>query len=329
MILNFLLPFFKKKTKSLAVANKAINQTNSKIVESFRIPEPTRSLLWTTDEDTEKISSPLSIKMTFDIANQNVHVDDGHNFFGEPSLIWSQLPIKENSELETKPMYYPSYSAISPIHRYQYLKWLTDITQATNLSYVFLYYYGLERHLLVGNFELAFDEILRLLQHHDSLSFKNYASSALITALAYRKKPEYLEKAPFLLEDVDNLSLVLRKMAGINLKPIDLIGLANAVGFRNKRYIKNHPDLFIEKLNDVLNMYQNQHGDILQSLALKTLPKEDAIYFANLSLPDKIRTIPTPQVTKDEGFKDAIYSLLQQAHDEVKIVKKQERANKN
>ena len=79
-------------------------------------------------------------------------------------------------------MYWPSYSAFSPEARYEYLRWLSDITQPTNLSYVFLYFYGLERHLLVGEYDAAVDEIVRLLKAHPKKSFIQYASQSLIIA---------------------------------------------------------------------------------------------------------------------------------------------------
>jgi len=306
---------------SLVVSSRE-QKKETRIIDTLLIPEPTKSLLWITDEDTSKISSPFTIRLTIDNAKRNINVDDGHNFYSEPSLIWSKLPVKQNNNLEDKPMYYPSYSGLSAEHRYQYLKWLTNVTQETNLSYVFLYYYGLERHLLIGNFELAFDEIIRLLRHHKASSFRSYAVRAMIAASAFRKKPEVLNKAQFILEEVSNPALVLRKMAGVSLKAADLLNLANSVSFYNKRYIKAYPKRFKNELQKIIDQYHHKHGDILQSFNLKNLPKESSNYFANASLPDNIGSIPTPQIKENDDFKITIKSLLQQAHDEVKLLKK-------
>ncbi len=122
---------------------------NSSIVESLLIPEPTKSLLWTTDADTSMIESATSIRV---VINQSRFQQQENGFYSEPSLIWTKLPIKPNQELIDEAMYWPSYSAFSPEARYQYLNWLRDITQPTNLSYVFLYFYGLERHLSTSPF---------------------------------------------------------------------------------------------------------------------------------------------------------------------------------
>ncbi len=134
---------------------------NNSLDSSFSIPEPTKSLLWITDEDTSKISEAGSLKITISFSSNTVTRDTekGDDYYAEPSLIWKKLPVKKNNELEQDPMYYPSYPRLFPKNRYQYLSWLRDITQPTNLSYVFLYYYGLERQLLIGNYNLATQKI--------------------------------------------------------------------------------------------------------------------------------------------------------------------------
>ena len=296
-------------------------QTETSLLNQFYIPEPTRSLLWITDEDVSKISSPMSIKITFNVSSGSANVDDGHNFFGEPSLIWTRLPIEPNNELETQPMYYPSYSGLSPKHRFQYLNWLKDITQETNLSYVFLYYYGLERHMLVGDYDKAVDEILKLLQYHNKGSFKGYATSALIAASAYRKRPDIVNKAPLLLQETSNGSLILRKLAGKSLVAKDIIPLSSRVGYSNKRYIKLYPDLFEKELQKLINDHETINGKILSNINMDELPKRSNIFFANLSLPEKIRTIEIADLISSLEFKRILRDLLSKAHENVKILR--------
>ena len=220
----------------------------------FVVPEPTKSLLWLTDADPSKITSPLSIKMIISITPDGVKtdIDSGHNFFGEPSLIWTQLPVKENDDMEVKPMYYPAYSSLTPEHRYQYLMWLQDVTQQTNLSYVFLYYYGLERHLLVGNFEGSALETLRLLKHHNRGSFQTYAQEALIVATLHRKRQDMFDKYPFILDSATNETLLLRKKLGHKITAKELMNLASVVGFTNRRYIKLRPTEFESEVEALL-----------------------------------------------------------------------------
>lgn len=63
--------------------------SDSQIVESFFIPEPTRSLLLFTNGDPSKARSSLSITINVSL-NQNgvkAEIEDNHNLLAEPSLI--------------------------------------------------------------------------------------------------------------------------------------------------------------------------------------------------------------------------------------------------
>ena len=294
------------------------------------IPEPTRSLLWGTNEDTAKIESPMSIRLNISITPTGVEstIDDGKNFFGEPSLIWTKLPVKQNNDLEEQPMYYPAYSRLSPEHRYQYLKWLTDITQPTNLSYVFLYFYGLERHLLAGDFDGAASEIARLLRFHDKSTFRSYAQDSLITAAIYRKRLDIFEDNQAFLDGVSNEALFIKAHLGWKLAPEDIIALASQVGFTNRRYIKMRPALFATALENAVAAFERERGPVLHAVPLDSLEFHESIEFANLSLPDRVRHVPIPQLLPDERFRTLLRTLLEQAHASVKetVQKRRRRA---
>lgn len=313
------MKFFSKllKKNSLPIIS------NTKISELFNIPEPTKSLLWITKEDISKISSPFQIKISITL-NQKVEskINDGHNFFGEPSLIWTQLPVKKNNELETKPMYYPVYSSLTPEHRYQYLNWLRDITQPTNLSYVFLYYYGLERHLLVGNFDLATQEIFKLLKCHDKGTFRTYAQNALIASALYKNRIDIFEKDSFLFDSLSNESLIVRKKLGFKINANELMKLSYILGFKNKRYIKLYPENFIYELDKLLTTYEQQNSSLLDIVSFEEMESENSMVFANNSLPKNIRTIKVPQLISNLKFKRVCLNLLEETHDSLKIKKK-------
>jgi hypothetical protein len=314
--MNF-LKLFSKKSNLPSISNR-------EIIESFQIPEPTKSLLFITDENPSKISSPLQIKITINLSNSGIEtdVDNGHNFYGEPSLIWTKLTVIKNSEMEEKPMYYPEYSSLSPKHRYQYLNWLRDITQPTNLSYVFLYYYGLERHLLVGNFDFAVSEIFRLLKNHNKGTFRSYAQNALIVSALHKKRLDIFDNSLTLADGVSNESLLIKKGLGHRLTSDDLIKLAYSVGFKNNRYIKLYPSEFKSILGEFLKEYQNSNGSILESVSSDELSKSDSIVFANTSIPEHVRTIKVPQIISNNKFKNTCIDLLQKTHDNLKFSKK-------
>ena len=282
------------------------------------IPEPTRSLLFITNEPLSKIQSPLQIKLVITV--DGIEEEKSEDFFFEPSLIWTRLPIQKNDDLETEKMYYPSYSGLSPRCRYQYLNWLKDITQETNLSYVFLYYYGLERHLLIGNYDLAVDEIIKLVKHYDKGSFKSYATSALLASSLYRKRVDILNRSPFVLDELKNAGLFIRMEMNMDLTADELIKLSSRIGFKNKNYINKKPELFKKLLQEEIDRLKDSNRSILDPVELKPLEKSNELYFANMSIPEKLRIIETPQIIENEIFRKTVYDLLKMTHEKVKNV---------
>ncbi len=313
--MEFLSKLF--KTKLPVVQNK-------NIVEFFQIPEPTKSLIFITNEDPSKAQNAFNITLKITLTTTGVKRDtsDGKNIYGEPSVIWTKLPVSKNEKLEDKPMYSPSYYHLSPEHRYQYLMWLQDVTKPTNLSYVFLYYYGLERHLLFGEFEFAFNEIVRLLEYHDRGTFRSYAEKALVVASLAKERFDLIEKFDFLYDGVTNQELLLKKYLGINLSAKDVILLSNAVGFKNKRYIKLFPEEFEQELDKVLIDYEAKNGRILESVDISCLKNDDSTVFANYSLKDSVRRIPVPNLIENENFLNTCRILLEESHNRLKAIRK-------
>lgn len=111
--------------------------------------------------------------------------------------------------------YWPSYSMIAPACRAAYLQWLADGRHAPNayIGYVFLYFYGLERRLLVdaqwsaaarAEREMLVTEVRRLLGIYGTNgSFRGYAQSLLAFLTADDGEPRYLSPPPARGDDWD------------------------------------------------------------------------------------------------------------------------------
>lgn len=111
----------------------------------------------------------------------------------DPALIHPGLPVDPRAPdyAGARMGYWPSYSAIAPSSRAAYLHWLADGRQAPGayIGYVFLYFYGLERRLVVdaqwsavARAERAalVGEVRRLLGIYGTNgSFRGYAESLL------------------------------------------------------------------------------------------------------------------------------------------------------
>lgn len=283
------------------------------------IPEHTKSLLWFTDENPSKIERMGSVTITATLTEEGVDFKERENgFYSEPSLIWTQLPIRKNEELYDRAMYWPAYSAFQPEMRYQYLSWLQDITQPTNLSYVFLYYYGLERHLLIGNYDDAVDEIAILLKSHNKKSFREYATRALIVASISKNRLDVVERIPSILEEEIDEALALRIHKGLSMTPEDIVDVASRVGFTNKRYIKLYPKRFHDALSQQIKEYERLNGPLLSHFDFNNFKKRKSVVFANLSIPERFSMIPVPQVVDNKDFRLLMNMMLNGAHNAVK-----------
>ncbi|MGE3108812.1 MAG: TerB N-terminal domain-containing protein [Phycisphaerales bacterium] len=110
----------------------------------------------------------------------------------DPSEITLEAPVvpDPDSAVGMDMGYWPWYSRIHPTHRHRYLAWLgngrTDLPPDD--GYLFLYYYGLERRLLVEQTDapLVFREVVRLRALDESrvgtragASFRRYSTALL------------------------------------------------------------------------------------------------------------------------------------------------------
>ncbi len=304
---------------SITKSTVAIVGKNNEIIQDFQIPEPTKSLVWVTNESLSKIASPMEIRVSFKIENGEIkgEFNNQPNFFAEPSLLWTQLPVEVNDELETSPMYYPAYSQLSQKQRYQYINWLRNIEQKTNLSYVFLYFYGLERHLVIGNFDLALEETIRLEKTQD-LKFRAYIVNSLVGAIALRKRFDVIDKISFIFDEASNTTLGLRLLTRKSLTAKEMMKLAYRVEFNNRKYIKEQPEIFEKELEKLIREFEGARGLIWDLIDPNLTPKRDQQFFLNLSIPGEIRSMVWPQIIDNVEFKNIVHKLLSDAHQNVK-----------
>ena len=106
----------------------------------------------------------------------------------DASLIETGLPVASGTRGAGQLPYWPSYRECSPQQRRAFLDWLTGgrSNPYAELGYVFIYFYGLERRVLVDRADHAavVQEVLRLLSiYRHSRSFHRYAAHLLWMAL--------------------------------------------------------------------------------------------------------------------------------------------------
>lgn len=297
-------------------------------LKQFNIQEPTRSLLWTTNSDPSKARhlGQYIIKIRFSVdRHEEKDPEDKYNLYSEPSLIWTKMPIKRNKFLEERKMYYPAYSELSPENRWQYLSWLQNIEKDTNPSYAFLYYYGLERHLLIGDFDNAVREVIKLFKHFKKINYLGGIINSLINISMYRGRKDIVKTSPYLMNEITDWSLYLRALAGKSLKVEDLLSLYNSRAYyRNHFYTKcleSYPDLFIKELEKSLNEYQSKNGNILEKFQNSKLERVGQRIFYNLSLTDKATIMSQPNILNNKDFEAIFRGLFSKTYKNIKKLK--------
>lgn len=149
----------------------------------------------------------------------------------EPSFINLKLPIDAETEYNTKQMWYwPRYSQISPKARGAYLKWLESgkCDPKADIGFVFLYFYGIERRVLVDLAESEssserveiVNELERLISIYGSISrsFKMYCSRLLDYAQASTYEGNLYNQPLPNYEDSIEIPLHLRILIGQCMK---------------------------------------------------------------------------------------------------------------
>ena len=118
-----------------------------------------------------------------------------NNGYGSPDNCLINLSLDARPVGQGNPdaglTYWPSYSRLPPGTRHAYLEWLAGerSNPATNIGYVFLYFYGLERRLMLdeapGDAAMVLAEVERLREvYGTNASFRGYSNRLIAAARA-------------------------------------------------------------------------------------------------------------------------------------------------
>jgi len=244
----------------------------------------------------------------------------------DPSTIFFSLKvIRPNNPTKIPfPTLPVSYATLDPCQRYIYLNWLKDVSKPVPGKYVALYYYGLERHLLYGDFDAAFEEIMFLRQHHSNLHFKSASIMGLLWACSIKKKWELLASILPFYDDHHygfNLLLTYIHRVGIDLSYDDLFNLRPRFSAKvNTRYIHIHPELYLDSLRYVLLDKYNQPSYPLRDLIkLEDLEHIRERAFANPSIPYSDRFAIFFNFKHNQKFNAEVGEIFAAAHERTKV----------
>jgi hypothetical protein len=248
----------------------------------------------------------------------------------EPSAIYCKAPIKFHSNPDNIPKmnYFPSYTQMTPEQRWLYLNWLTNIDSPIDVGFVFVFYYGLERHLFFGKYEKAFEIVLQLRKNHRNKSFLSYSSGALLASCMLHKRPDlfmnYLKNEAEYNEIGSSSLYTMAKLGmGLNLTPDDLISMSKEVGFSNNKYIKEERDLFEQELKKIMIQKYGVSEIPITNFPIKNWPRKKELVAANYSLDQNQRSLDVPSLVNYEPFRLEACELLKQTHENVKKLLKE------
>ena len=312
-----------KKNLEQGIERQLIDQSFPALASVFeKIPPYRKKLLFVSNGKPRGHGWGLSLKFVTspsgEVSAEIAEPDD-------PSTIYEMLPVHKPRADDVAPKLgtFPSYSAMTEEQRAIYGQWLCDISNAIEIGYVFVYYYGLERHLVLGDFDSAVDEILTLRKYHKHSSFPAYSSSALVHACILRKRMDTLQRL-YMLEDFDyfgNANLIALYRSGQDIPPDMMIRLARHMTGVKRRYLSDYPELYNEVL---LERLKKLYGKETYPLASKYILEDIEltsfdVHFANISLPPEIRTPTLPNFIRHIPFKKEITSFFRGVDKSVKL----------
>lgn len=263
----------------------------------------------------------------------SVSADGGLTNHGisEPSTIYMKLPISNAAvrpDSVEKLTYFPKYAGMTPQQRSIYLSWLQDVTRPIDTGFVFVYYYGLERHLVYGKFREAVNEVLLLRQHHKNGSFQSYSAAALVHACLLRRDLDMLRHL-YLDLDFDyfgNSVLLILHQQSLDLLPDMLIRLALCLSGVNKRYIKEKCPMYqAALLNELRDQFGKEAYPFASRYSLNEIKGVPYPIFANYSFESDVRAPPLPNLINHKPFQSEFEQFFQRVHEKAKLLRKSQR----
>ncbi|MFJ1491208.1 TerB N-terminal domain-containing protein [Capnocytophaga canis] len=318
--------FGKKKYKTEAEQNLPAETSISKtdqMGENFVGEIENKDLLFIS-YDKNIPSNHNGIKVSLNINEKGeIEYDTEIKKKPDPSTIWVHLPIKYEENPPALP-YFPHYIDLLPSQRYKYLNWLRNIDNPIDVGYVFLYFYGLEKHLLIGDIEKAIKQIIRLRKHHFNKSFQTYSRNSIIHSCIMRNRLDILleEKDLFDIEDFTNTQLLLAQNFGFPVGAEHLIYIFYKLYPKCRKAIKEDRQGLLKCIEETLMQKYNTKHLSLEDLDLSNAPITTEPRFCNYTFPHEIRFVEITDYFKFDKFIEKIDDVFNPSYELYKSEKR-------
>jgi hypothetical protein len=122
------------------------------------------------------------------------------------------------------------------------------------------------------------------------------------------------------INKLSDIYLIAKYAIGLSLSANELIALSKEVGFSNQRYIKTEKELFENELKKILiQKYANDDFPLAQ-YPIKNWPLRLETLMANYSIDSDKRFLKLPCLKEYKPFKEEACKLLEEIHENVKII---------
>ena len=240
-------------------------------------------------------------------------------YFLEPSTIWTEAPISEGEGGRLK--YSPSYLELTPEQRYEYLDWLTRKDKSGKWGYVFLYYNGLERHLLLGDLDRAVEEILKLREtfpwQHKLINASEYA---VINSCFARRRRDLLQK---LIDEgaftgISLLQMTISYESDVNLGVEDLLNIFYKLYPEARTALHHDRDRLRTHVESALNKLTLYDGLPIYRYPIDDVKTKNEHRFLNDSFPEYLQGCVMPDFYSLDPFRNDVDLIFHTAFDAYK-----------
>jgi hypothetical protein len=288
-----------------------------------KIPDEVKELLWFTNEQPDAANHIRGPVITISFNGSEFGTKYNDHALNDPSTIYFRLPLQipQDISLVNKLPYMPSYAGMNPEQRYVYLGWLQDISREIDVGYRFLFYYGLERQLIIGDFDKTFDMILRLRSTTQNNSFLGYSGNALFYSVVRKGDGDLLDRLRFFYEDEiwTDKQIMLKLFIQEPIEPQELPKILKALSI-NKRYLdeKVYSEQMSQLLSERFGHSFISTQDIFDDENRSNYAAQDVPVFANYSFPSDVRVMRKLMLPVLDGPISTFTELHNQCHERTK-----------
>ena len=292
------------------------------------IPNEIRELLYFTNENPPENLDKIGISLSFSVNDGLKMGKLGTSH--DPSTIYFPLPITVpiNYDQVLPPPRYPKYYRLTPEQKFIYLNWLKDIDRPIHEGYKQLFFFALERQLIIGNFDIAWDTILRLNKNTSKYEFLSFQSIDTLFSACMMNRLDLLHKMSCIFEEPgwDDKQILTKYYTNEPIEAYETmkINCYNA----NTRYFRVAPNDYTEEMKTLLQKKVGSTFILTEKFISENNRKKSHIIlgFHNSSFPYELRNLDI-LLPDTSALLNFIQELHQECHEKTKIRLKNRRKN--